>query len=45
MIKGRKRHILTDRPDIARGFVLLPRRWLVERTFAPAEPQPPPAQG
>jgi len=30
-VKGRKRHILTD---TAKGFVLLPRRWVVERTLA-----------
>ena len=27
---GRKRHIVTD----TTGFLLLPRRWVVERTFA-----------
>ena len=30
-VKGRKRHIVTD---TAQGFEVLPRRWVVERTFA-----------
>jgi putative transposase len=25
---------IVKRPDAARGFVLLPRRWVIERTFA-----------
>jgi putative transposase len=25
---------IVKRPDAAKGFVLLPRRWVVERTFA-----------
>ena len=25
---------IVKRPDLAKGFVLLPRRWIVERTFA-----------
>ena len=40
-VMGRKRHILVDtggeivkRDNGADGFVVLPRRWVVERTFA-----------
>ena len=37
-INGRKRHLLeltiVKRSDHAHGFVVLPRRWVVERTFA-----------
>ena len=29
-VKGRKRHLLVD----TEGFVVLPRRWVVERTIA-----------
>ena len=35
---------IVKRSDIAKGFVLLPRRWVVERT-RPDQPQPPACQG
>ncbi len=35
---------IIKRSDRAQGFVLLPRRWVVERSFARAQPQPTPRQ-
>lgn len=32
--RGRLRLEIVKRSDAARGFVVLPRRWVVERTFA-----------
>ena len=36
---------IIKRSDTAKGFVLLPRRWVVERTFCMAQPEPPSRQG
>jgi len=36
---------IVKRSDTAKGFVVLPRRWVVERTLAMAQSQPPPRQG
>ena len=36
---------IVKRSDKAKGFVLLPRRWVVERTLRMAEPKPPARQG
>jgi hypothetical protein len=36
---------IVKRSDLAKGFVLLPRRWVVEPHLRLAQPQPPPRQG
>ena len=36
---------IVKRSDTAKGFVVLPKRWIVERTFRVARPLPPPRQG
>ena len=36
---------IVKRSDVAKGFVLLPRRWVVERTLGLDQPQPRARQG
>ena len=36
---------IVKRSDDTKGFVVLPRRWVVERTFSWFRPQPPSGQG